>query len=61
MSLLDAADDFTKHLSHGSIIGPALTLSYSGGELALGCWQLVVLIELDGPRRRDIVLAFIQR
>jgi thiamine phosphate synthase YjbQ (UPF0047 family) len=29
------------------------------GELVLGTWQRVILVELDGPRKRDIVLAVI--
>jgi secondary thiamine-phosphate synthase enzyme len=39
-----------------SIIGPALTIPVDAGELILGTWQRVVLIELDGPRVREIVV-----
>jgi secondary thiamine-phosphate synthase enzyme len=37
-----------------SLLGASLTLPVSGGRLLLGTWQSVLLIELDGPRRRDI-------
>jgi thiamine phosphate synthase YjbQ (UPF0047 family) len=30
------------------------------GLLLLGTWQRVVLIELDGPRERELVLAFVE-
>ncbi len=41
-----------------SIIGTSLTLPVSGGELMLGTWQRVVLMEFDGPRQRRIVVSF---
>jgi secondary thiamine-phosphate synthase enzyme len=37
-----------------SLLGPSLTLPVSQGRLILGTWQSILLIELDGPRRRDI-------
>ncbi len=37
-----------------SMIGPSLTIPVSGGELALGTWQSVMLVELDGPRERHV-------
>jgi secondary thiamine-phosphate synthase enzyme len=37
-----------------SLLGPSLALPVSEGRLILGTWQSVLLIELDGPRRRDI-------
>lgn len=37
-----------------ALMGPGLVLPVSGGELALGRWQAVFLLELDGPRRREI-------
>jgi secondary thiamine-phosphate synthase enzyme len=39
-----------------SLLGPSLALPVSAGRLILGTWQSVLLIELDGPRRRDIHL-----
>jgi len=40
-----------------SIIGPSLIIPIINGELDLGTWQRVVLIELDGPRERKIILS----
>lgn len=37
-----------------SILGPSLTVPISGGELVLGTWQSVMLVELDGPRERTV-------
>ncbi|HMU53839.1 MAG TPA: secondary thiamine-phosphate synthase enzyme YjbQ [Nitrospira sp.] len=37
-----------------SILGPSLTVPVSSGELALGTWQSLMLVELDGPRERRI-------
>ncbi|MBA2487009.1 MAG: YjbQ family protein [Nitrospira sp.] len=37
-----------------SILGPSLTLPVSAGKLVLGTWQSVMLVELDGPRERDV-------
>jgi secondary thiamine-phosphate synthase enzyme len=37
-----------------SIIGPSLMLPVRQGKLVLGTWQRVVLIELDGPRGREL-------
>ncbi len=37
-----------------SLIGPSVTIPYTNRKLALGTWQRVVLVELDGPRRRTL-------
>jgi secondary thiamine-phosphate synthase enzyme len=37
-----------------SIVGPSLTIPVSSGKLVLGTWQSVMLVELDGPRERDV-------
>lgn len=37
-----------------SILGPSLTILVSAGTLVLGTWQSVMLVELDGPRERDV-------
>ena len=39
-----------------SIIGASLTLPLMDGELRLGTWQSVLLVELDGPRERQLVV-----
>ena len=43
-----------------SLLGPSLTLPISAGKLLLGTWQSVMLVELDGPRDRDIHVTVIQ-
>lgn len=41
-----------------SLIGTSLCVPVRGGKLVLGTWQRVVLVELDGPREREIVVSF---
>ncbi|MCL4499660.1 MAG: secondary thiamine-phosphate synthase enzyme YjbQ [Chloroflexi bacterium] len=41
----------------GAILGPSVSLPVTDGKLALGTWQSVFLIELDGPRSRRVVFA----
>jgi secondary thiamine-phosphate synthase enzyme len=42
-----------------SIIGPSVFVPVESGQLRVGTWQRIVLIELDGPRERDIQLTMI--
>lgn len=42
------------------LIGTSLTLPVENGQLVLGTWQRVVLIEFDGPREREIVINLLQ-
>ena len=37
-----------------TLVGGSLSVPISGGELALGRWQGIFLLELDGPRKREI-------
>lgn len=46
------------HLA-SSIIGPSVTLPVQAGKLILGTWQRVILVELDGPRERQVVVTTI--
>lgn len=43
-----------------SLIGTALTLPVESATLVLGTWQRVILVELDGPRERELVLHFLR-
>lgn len=43
-----------------SIIGCSLTVPFSDGKLTLGAWQSVVLVELNGPRERNIIVKIIE-
>ena len=38
------------------LLGSTAALNVVGGELQLGTWQRVFLVELDGPRTRDVSL-----
>jgi secondary thiamine-phosphate synthase enzyme len=42
-----------------AMIGPTVTLPFSGGRLVLGEWQRAILIELDGPRERTIAVSIV--
>ena len=42
-----------------SLLGPSLTIPVSDGQLLLGTWQSVMLVELDGPRERQVYVACI--
>lgn len=42
-----------------SIIGPSVMLPINNNEVLLGIWQRIVVIELDGPRKRELVLTII--
>lgn len=37
-----------------SIVGTSLSINFENGELILGTWQRIILVELNGPREREI-------
>jgi secondary thiamine-phosphate synthase enzyme len=39
-----------------ALIGTSVALPFKNGQLQLGTWQRVVLVELDSPRSREVVL-----
>jgi secondary thiamine-phosphate synthase enzyme len=39
-----------------SIIGCSVTIPIINGRIALGTWQSILFIELDGPRNRNVVV-----
>jgi len=39
-----------------ALIGTSVALPFEKGKLLLGTWQRAVLIELDGPRERSVVV-----
>jgi secondary thiamine-phosphate synthase enzyme len=43
-----------------SLIGTGVMLAVQSGSLVLGTWQRVILVELDGPRERELVLQFLR-
>lgn len=42
-----------------AMIGTSVALPVEKGKLVLGTWQRVVLVELDGPRQREVVVTFV--
>ncbi|MCL4354652.1 secondary thiamine-phosphate synthase enzyme YjbQ [Patescibacteria group bacterium] len=41
-----------------SYLGASLSIPFIDGKLLLGAWQRVVTIELNGPKKREIVISF---
>lgn len=39
-----------------TILGPSQTVPVEDGQLVLGTWQSIMLVELDGPRDRTVVV-----
>jgi len=39
-----------------SLLGPGETIPVRHGKLLLGTWQAVMLVELDGPRERRVIV-----
>ncbi len=39
-----------------AIVGPSETIPVEGGELQLGTWQGLMLLEFDGPRERKVAV-----
>jgi secondary thiamine-phosphate synthase enzyme len=42
-----------------SIIGPSVSVPVVNGQLILGTWQRIILVELDGPRDRKLILTLL--
>ncbi len=42
-----------------SLLGPSLSVPVTDGQLALGTWQSVLLIEMDGPRERTVYVTLL--
>ncbi|HSX18925.1 MAG TPA: secondary thiamine-phosphate synthase enzyme YjbQ [Candidatus Saccharimonadales bacterium] len=40
-----------------SLIGMTVTLPYKNKKLILGTWQRVILVELSGPRQRELIVS----
>jgi secondary thiamine-phosphate synthase enzyme len=52
--LHDRVDDNAHAHIKAAILGPSEVIPVSRGALLLGTWQRIMLIELDGPRKRRI-------
>ena len=40
-----------------SLIGSSVQVPFVMGQLQLGTWQRIILVELDGPRRRQVIVS----
>src|SRR3990170_2351046 len=43
-----------------SMVGEQVTLPVENGDLLLGTWQRIMLVEFDGPRTRNVVVQTIK-
>ena len=50
----DATDGNAHAHLRGIMMGASVTIPVTGGRLALGTWQSVLFVELDGPRSRKL-------
>jgi secondary thiamine-phosphate synthase enzyme len=51
----DRVDNNAQAHIKAAILGPSETIAVENGELVLGTWQGIILVELDGPRTRRTV------
>lgn len=52
--LHDRIDDNAHSHIKAALLGPSESLPVRDGQLVLGTWQRVILLEFDGPRQRRI-------
>lgn len=52
----DAIDDNAAAHLRSMLLGSDLTLPVTNGELDLGTWQSILLVESDGPRTRTVTV-----
>jgi secondary thiamine-phosphate synthase enzyme len=43
-----------------SLVGPSVTIPFTNGRLNLGMWQRLIVVELDGPRERELIISIIK-
>ena len=43
-----------------ALLGPSETIHIENGQLVLGTWQSLMLVDLDGPKRRNIRVEIIE-
>jgi secondary thiamine-phosphate synthase enzyme len=58
--LHDRIDDNAHAHIKAAILGPSELLPVKGGDLLLGTWQRILLVELDGPRRRRVSVSLLR-
>jgi secondary thiamine-phosphate synthase enzyme len=55
----DRIDDNARAHLTSILLGHSITLPIADGELLLGTWQSIFLLELDGPRTRRLEMLFL--
>ncbi|MBS2000055.1 MAG: YjbQ family protein [Cyanobacteria bacterium SZAS LIN-5] len=74
LDMLDAFDQIVPKLNYrhphnpshvpdhimSSLIGPGVLVPFQNGSLMLGTWQRIILVELDGPRDREIAVSVLK-
>ena len=55
----DIDDNAAAHLA-SALVGSSVVVPVEKGRLALGVWQRIVLMELDGPRKRKVSLVLVR-
>jgi secondary thiamine-phosphate synthase enzyme len=58
--LHDRIDDNAHAHVKATLLGPAEVVPVKDGELLLGTWQRILLVELDGPRRRRVSVTLLR-
>ncbi len=57
----DRIDDNADAHLKAAILGPSEWVPIRGGKLALGTWQRIFLVELDGPKTRRFEVTVVSR
>ena len=57
--LHNSIDDNAEAHLLSALISPSLTVPTENGKLHLGTWQRIMLVELDGPRKRRVIVKMI--
>ncbi len=52
----DEIDDNAAAHLRANVVGPSVSIPVVDGDLQLGTWQSILLVECDGPRRRSITV-----
>ena len=55
----DRIDDNARAHLAAALFGASATVPVADGELVLGTWQSLLLVEMDGPRDRTVRLTFL--
>jgi secondary thiamine-phosphate synthase enzyme len=58
--LHDRIDDNAHAHIKAALLGPSELVPVRGGDLLLGTWQRLILMEFDGPRKRRISVTLLR-